>query len=155
MVSEIVRNFANKKENFMETGCLGSLIREERLKKSLSQQQVGKKTGLTASRISKIEHGASIKPEVASFILDKIGSEVIISIRSSNTYDEAKSEFLLSSVVNFARANRLSLDRAYWYLFTFKGIAFLDEHYEIEQTLCFDEINSDLLSVCANNGGGI
>ena len=58
----------------MENKSLGMIIREERKKKGLTQAQLGKLIGLKESRVSKIEHGAPITPEVASFILGKLGS---------------------------------------------------------------------------------
>ena len=53
----------------MENKSLGMIIREERKKKGLTQAQLGRLIGLKESRVSKIEHGAPITPEVASFIL--------------------------------------------------------------------------------------
>ncbi len=53
----------------MENKSLGMIIREERKKKGLTQAQLEKLIGLKGSRVSKIEHGAPITPEVASFIL--------------------------------------------------------------------------------------
>ena len=60
----------------MENKSLGMIIREERKKKCLTQAQLGRLIGLKESRVSKIEHGAPITPEVASFILGKMGSEI-------------------------------------------------------------------------------
>ena len=40
------------------------IIREERKKKGLTQAQLGRLIGLKESRVSKIEHGAPITPEV-------------------------------------------------------------------------------------------
>ena len=61
----------------MENKSLGMIIREERKKKGLTQAQLGKLIGLKESRVSKIEHGAPITPEVASFILGKMGGKRI------------------------------------------------------------------------------
>ena len=57
----------------MENKSLGMMIREERMRKGLTQTQLGKLIGLKGSRVSKIEHVAPITPEVASFILGKMG----------------------------------------------------------------------------------
>ena len=62
----------------MENKSLGMIIREERKKKGLTQAQLGRLIGLKESRVSKIEHGAPITPEVASFILGKMGSALQI-----------------------------------------------------------------------------
>jgi len=137
----------------MENKSLGSLIREERIRKKLTQEQLGKMVGLKAPRISKIENGAPITPEVASFILGKMGSTIQLSLADSKKYDDEKTSFVLLSILIFARKNKMKIRNAYSYLSAFKGIDFLKEHSDIEQTLSFNEINEDLLSVCHNNGG--
>lgn len=137
----------------MENKSLGTLIREERKRKGLTQSQLGKLIGLNAPRVSKIENGAPITPDVASFILGKMGSQLQVSLVAPPLFDEEKSSFLISSVISFSQTHSISLDRAYWYLYTFKGMDFLNEHYDIEQTLSREEINNDLRRVCANHGG--
>lgn len=132
---------------------LGTLIREERRKHGLTQGQLGEMIGLQAARVSKIENGAPITPEVASFILGKMGSELHISLVDDHHYDERESAFLLAATHAFATAKNLTLQKSFAYLTTFKGIDFLMQHREIEQTLGYDEICSDLTRVCANNGG--
>ena len=54
-------------------------------------------------------------------------------------------------------ADRFSLDvkTAFKYLYKYGGIDFLQEHYEAEHTLSFDEAVEDLQLVCKNNGGEI
>jgi len=132
---------------------LGTLIRDERKKHGLTQGQLGQLIGLQASRVSKIEKGAPITPEVASFILGKMGSKLQISLVDDNHYDEQVSTFLLSAVRAFANAKQLTLPKSFAYLTTFKGMDFLMQHQDIEQTLGYNEICADLSRVCANNGG--
>lgn len=132
---------------------LGSLIRDERRRSGLTQGQLGKMVGLQAARISKIENGAPITPDVASFILGKMGSKLQISLVDDHHYDEDVSRFLLAATRAFANAKHLNMQKSYSYLTTFKGIDFLMQHHDIEQTLGYDEICSDLSRVCANNGG--
>lgn len=86
----------------MENKSLGMMIREERLKKGLTQAQLGKLIGLKESRVSKIEHGAPITPEVASFILGKMGSTLQIKVADDNSYDSDMGEFVISVINNFA-----------------------------------------------------
>ncbi|MCL2158144.1 MAG: DUF3791 domain-containing protein [Oscillospiraceae bacterium] len=54
-------------------------------------------------------------------------------------------------------ADRFSLDvkTAFKYLYDYGGIDFLQEHYEAEHTLSFDEAVEDLQLVCKNNGGDL
>lgn len=137
----------------MENKSLGMMIREERLKKGLTQAQLGKLIGLKESRVSKIEHGAPITPEVASFILGKMGSALQIKVVDDKNYDADMGEFVISVINNFAREKNIPLNQAYSYIVTFKGMDFLRQYHGIEKTLSNHEIVSDVSRVCANNGG--
>ncbi|MBD5163160.1 MAG: helix-turn-helix domain-containing protein [Bacteroidales bacterium] len=128
---------------------LGSCIKMERKKAGLTQAQLGKLVGLGESRISKIEHGAPITPEVASFILGKMGSELQLKVVSPTV----NAPQIMIAIYNFSRFKNIPLDRAFRYLKTFKGLNFLNRYMDIEQTLSEDEINANLSMVCANNGG--
>lgn len=137
----------------MENKSLGMIIREERKKKGLTQAQLGKLIGLKESRVSKIEHGAPITPEVASFILGKMGSALQINVVDNNSYDLELGDFVVSVIANFADEKKISLSQAYTYIVTFKGMDFLRQHQDIEKTLSNHEIVNDVSRVCANNGG--
>lgn len=139
----------------MENKSLGKLIREERIRKSLTQAQLGRMIGLKESRVSKIENGAPITPDVASFILGKMGSKLQIKVVDAKEYDPEVLMFVMSAIYHFAVMKHLPLNKAYNYLNTFKGLDFLQEHHVIEQTLGNDEIVDDLVRVCANHGGGL
>ena len=122
----------------MENKSLGMIIREERKKKGLTQAQLGRLIGLKESRVSKIEHGAPITPEVASFILG---------------FNSEESDFVVSVINNFADEKKVPLTQAYSYIVTFKGMDFLRQYQDIEKTLSNQEIVNDISRVCANNGG--
>lgn len=137
----------------MENKCLGMIIREERKKKGLTQAQLGKLIGLKESRVSKIENGAPITPEVASFILGKLGSALQINVVDNDDYNPEMGEFVVSVINNFAEEKKISLSQAYSYIVTFKGMDFLRQYQDIEKTLSNHEIVNDISQVCANNGG--
>lgn len=137
----------------MENRSLGSLIREERIKKGVTQVELGKMIGLKGARVSKIENGAPITPEVASFILEKLGSKLILTVSDADNFDNQESQFVSSAVLYFSLDKNLPMDKAYAYLDRFKGVEFLRNHQDVEQTLSYEEICSDLTQVCANNGG--
>lgn len=137
----------------MENKCLGMIIREERKKKGLTQAQLGKLIGLKESRVSKIENGAPITPEVASFILGKLGSALQINVVDNDDYNPEIGEFVVSVINNFAEEKKISLSQAYSYIVTFKGMDFLRQYQDIEKTLSNHEIVNDISQVCANNGG--
>ena len=106
----------------MENKSLGMIIREERKKKGLTQAQLGKLIGLKESRVSKIEHGAPITPEVASFILGKLGSALQIHVVDKVGFNQEEGEFVVSVINNFADEKKIPLTQAYSYIVTFKGM---------------------------------
>lgn len=136
-----------------EKSTLGALIRMERMKAGLTQAQLGKMAGCGVSRLSKIENGEHVTPEVADFILRKIGSEVELRVPLKN--DEETTSFLMSVIYHYSKIKEISLDRAYRYLKTFKGLEYLSRFKDIEQTLSYSEIVNNLTIVCARNGGAL
>lgn len=137
----------------MENKSLGMIIHEERKKKGLTQAQLGKLIGLKESRVSKIEHGAHITPEVAFFILGKMGSALQINVVDDDNYNKETGEFVVSVINNFASEKKVPISQAYSYIVTFKGMDFLRQYQDIEKTLSNHEIVNDVSRVCANNGG--
>ena len=63
--------------------------------------------------------------------------------------------YVIYCIDKFAERYRLSSRQAYEYLSRFKGLDFLDECYEAEHTLSFDDAVNDLSAVCKRNGGGL
>lgn len=140
------------KENTETT--LGMIIRMERKKSGLTQAQLGKLIGLGESRVSKIENGAPITPEVADYILKKIGSELQLKVVSKR-HDVASSSFITSVLYHFSKIKGVSLGSAYRYLKIFKGFDYLTQFMEIERTLSYEEIIDNLSLVCSRNGGAL
>ncbi len=143
----------SKKET--ESSTLGTIIRMERKRAGLTQAQLGALIGLKESRVSKIENGAPITPEVASFILGKMGSELQFKVVNSNKDDMSSASFVMAAVHNFSKIKGISLARAFRYLKTFKGVEYLMKYQDIEQTLSYEDIAFNLSRVCANNGGAL
>lgn len=56
-------------------------------------------------------------------------------------------------VNEFARRNKIDSLTAFEYLKEYKGLAFLDEHYDIEHCLSLDDAIDDLALICSQNGG--
>lgn len=141
-----------KKE--IEPTTLGACIRMERKKAGLTQAQLGKMIGLGEARVSKIENGAPITPEVASFILGKMGSELQFKVINANN-DEKTMAFIMSVIYHYSNIKNISLSRAFRYLKTFKGLDYLNRYIDIERTLSYDDIVGNLSNICANNGGAL
>ena len=51
--------------------------------------------------------------------------------------------------------SRLTTPQAYRFLALYKGIDFLDEFYDVEHTLSFDDVINDVALLCRNNGGAL
>jgi len=62
-------------------------------------------------------------------------------------------DFMLTCVNEFASKFGLSTTEAFEYLHKYKGIAFINDHYEVQHCLSLEETIDDLIVVCKNNGG--
>jgi hypothetical protein len=69
--------------------------------------------------------------------------------------DKQLIEFIVMCVDEFSHAKEMSVKDAFFYLNAHKGIAFLQEHYDIEHTLPPDMTLEALTVVCKRNGGAI
>lgn len=64
-------------------------------------------------------------------------------------------EYIVACISEFADYHALSLKESFNYLYKFKGISFLKEHYNIEHTLSIEDAVNDLTMICNKNGGSI
>jgi len=67
--------------------------------------------------------------------------------------DEKKIGWAVACVNEFARQKAIPAREAFQYLYAFGGIAFLNEHFEAEHLLSFDDTLDDLARLCEMNGG--
>ncbi len=138
-----------------DSTTLGTCIRMERKKAGLTQAQLGELIGLKESRVSKIENGAPITPEVASFILGKMGSELQFKVIPSSVDSSSTNKFLMGVMYHYSKEKGISLGKAFGYLKTFKGLDYLTKYEDIEQTLSYEDVVYNVSRVCANNGGNL
>ena len=64
-------------------------------------------------------------------------------------------EYLIACVSEFANTYNMSQKNSFDYLYKYKGIDFLNKHYEIEHTLSIEEAINDLTIICRKNGGDL
>ena len=64
-------------------------------------------------------------------------------------------DYIVVCVSEFADRHSINMQEAYQYLRQHKGIDFLQEFYDVEHTLSFDDVIDDLATVCRKNGGTI
>lgn len=62
-------------------------------------------------------------------------------------------EYIVAIVSEFALKYNLTETRAYRYIDFHKGIAFLEENYDIIHTLSFDEAVDSVAMYCRQTGG--
>ena len=130
---------ANRLEN------IGLMIRNERLRKGLTQEELGERVGVGKVQISKIERGKGLTIKTVTKVVLKGEQEI----------DKNVIAYIVAAISEFAEIHHLSVREASNYLIRFKGIDFLTEHYDAEHLLSFDDSVQDLTQVCLNNGGGI
>lgn len=68
---------------------------------------------------------------------------------------ERQVSYILAVISDFAERFGLSNPQAYRYLAHYKGIDFLQEFYDVEHTLPFETVISDVALCCRNNGGAL
>jgi hypothetical protein len=61
--------------------------------------------------------------------------------------------YMVMCIDEFAQRKDLSSKDAFLYLRQFGGIRFLDEFYDIEHTLPFDDTMDTLTEICLKDGG--
>ena len=66
-----------------------------------------------------------------------------------------KATYLIMVIRKFAEHYAMSNKDAYLYLKRYAGIAFLDECYEAEHTLSFEDAVEDVSRICQIHGGNL
>ncbi len=66
-----------------------------------------------------------------------------------------KTTYIIYCINLFAKRYDLSSKQAFAYLLRYKGVDFLDECYEAEHQLSFNDAIADLTTICKRNGGGL
>lgn len=134
---------------------IGLLIRNERLRKGFTQEELGERVGVRKAQISKIERGKGLTIKTVTKVLDALGVSASISLKDAQIIDKNAIGYIVAAISEFAKTHHISVREANNYLIRFKGIDFLTEHYGAEHLLSFEDSVQDLTQVCLNNGGGI
>lgn len=145
----ILYGMTNRLEN------IGSIIRNERIRKGLTQEELGERVGVGKAQISKIESGKGLTIKTVTKVLDALGISASVVLKNESEIDKNVIAYIVAAISEFAKSHHLSVREASNYLIRFKGIDFLTENYDAEHLLSFDDSVQDLTLVCLNNGGGI
>lgn len=160
LVWETLAIFAPKrtdmKKKFDNTdNILGGIVKKVRQEKGLSQEALGKYVGLGKSSISKIESGkTNISIDDASVLLEAMGEK--LSVHIGNQYPPVETMmkatiFVTVAACWFAEDKKISKQKAFNFLQKNQGIRFLEENWEIEQTMPREQIIEDLTRICNNH----
>lgn len=134
---------------------IGLMIRDERLRKGLTQEELGERVGVGKAQISKIESGKGLTIKTVTKVLDAFGMSASVVLQNTQTIDKNVIAYVVAAISEFAKTHHISVREANNYLIRFKGLDFLTEHYDAEHLLSFEDSVQDLTQVCLNNGGGI
>ena len=134
---------------------IGLMIRNERLRRGLTQEELGKRIGVGKAQISKIESGKGLTIKTITKVLDALGMYASVILQNTQAIDKNVIVYIVAVINEFAKTYHISVREANNYLIRFNGIDFLTEHYEAEHLLSLDDAIQDLTQVCLNNGGGI
>lgn len=66
-----------------------------------------------------------------------------------------KALYFVYVINDFAEYHNISEQSAFNYLQRYKGIEFIDKHYEAEHLLSMENAIEDLTKICNINGGGL
>ena len=134
---------------------IGLLIRNERLRKGFTQEELGERVGVGKAQISKIESGKGLTIKTVTKVLDALGMSASVSLQNTQVINKNVIGYVVAAISEFAKTHHISVREANNYLIRFKGIDFLTEHYDAEHLLSFEDSVQDLTQVCLNYGGGI
>ncbi len=134
---------------------IGALIRDERIRRGLTQEELGRKVGVGKAQISKIESGKGLTIKTVTKVLEALNLSAYIRLVSSRKVDKRIIGYVVAVISEFAKAYNMTIREASNYLNRYKGVDFLTEHYEAEHLLSMDDCVQDLALFCYNNGGGV
>jgi hypothetical protein len=69
--------------------------------------------------------------------------------------EENRVRYIVAAISEFARHTKLAPRQAHRYLADHGAIEFLEQHYEAEHLLSFDDVVEDLIRIAAQAGGSI
>lgn len=134
---------------------IGTLIREERMRRGMTQEELGAKIGVGKAQISKIESAKGLTIKTVTKVLEALSLSATVTLNAPQKIDKRVIGYIVAVISEFAKAYDMTIREASNYLNRYRGIEFLTEHYEAEHLLSIDDSVQDLAQVCFNNGGGI
>ena len=91
---------------------IGALFLQRRKELGLTQEQLGKKIGVTKSEISKIENGRGITFSTINKLSEALGVEATVKLKSTAVTSKDMIHYIVMSMGLFARKHKLSKKEA-------------------------------------------
>jgi Helix-turn-helix. len=139
----------------VEINRIGILIRNERILKGMTQEELGEKVGVGKAQISKIESGKGLTIKTVTKVLDALNMVVTVRLIRSDNINKRMVGYIVAVIGEFAKTYNMTIKDASNYLNSYKGLEFLIDNYEAEHLLSLYDSVQDLSRVCYNNGGGV
>ena len=115
------------------------MIRAERLRKGLTQEELGERVGVGKAQISKIESGKGLTIKTVTKVLNALGLSASVVLQNAQAVDKNVIGHIIAAISEFAKTYHISIREANNYLIRFKGIDFLKKHYDAEHLLSFED----------------
>lgn len=134
---------------------IGMLIHRERMRRGLTQEELGQRVGVGKAQISKIESGRGLTIKTVTKVLEALNLSASVNLHPTTRVDRRIIGYIVANIGEFASTYGMTVREASNYLNRYKGLDFLAEHFEAEHLLSLQDSIQDLTQVCFNNGGGI
>ncbi len=139
----------------MDINKIGLLIKQERLRRGMTQDELGARIGVGKAQISKVESGNAMTIKTVAKVIEALDMSADVRLKSERVVSHKVAGFVIACISEFAKAYNLTIKEASNYLKRYKGLDFLTMHYEAQHLLSIEDSIEDLVQVCSNNGGGL
>lgn len=87
---------------------IGLMIRNERLRKGLTQEELGERVGVGKAQISKIERGKGLTIKTVTKVLDALGMSASVVLKGEQEIDKNVIAYIVAAISEFAEIHHLS-----------------------------------------------
>ena len=111
---------------------IGLMIRDERLRKGLTQEELGKRIGVGKAQISKIESGKGLTIKTITKVLDALGMSASVILQNTQAIDKNVIVYIVAVINEFAKTYHISVREANNYLMVLTSLRNI-----MKQNICF------------------
>ena len=108
----------------IELNKIGTLIRDERVRRGMTQEELGSKICVGKAQISKIESGKGLTIKTVTKVLDALNLSATVHVEDSRNIDKRVIGYIVAVISQFAKANNMTIREASNYLNRYKGLDF-------------------------------